>query len=282
MRHTSAMKAWPALLALLTVGCAHPPAGSPALVGRIWDVRAGVFVSAHDVHTRAASATHVILGETHDNPEHHRLQRLALESLPDRRALAMEQFDSEHQAAIDAARARGAGAEEVADAGGFDRKGWNWPLYRPLVEFAVQRGWPIVAANLSRTEARRIMSAPASAAMPPELREALERDIIDGHCGQAPDAKRLAGMVQAQRARDERIASTLKGKTVLITGNGHARRDRGVPLYLADAGVVSIAYIEVDASKWAPQDYLQGFFTPASFDYLWFTPRAQREDPCKP
>src|SRR5204862_100124 len=82
----------------------------------------------------AARATHVILCETHDNPEHHRLQRLALESLPGPRTLAMEQFDSEHQAAIDAAREKKADAEGVADAGRFDRKGWNWPLYRPLVE----------------------------------------------------------------------------------------------------------------------------------------------------
>ena len=29
------------------------------------------------------------------------------------------------------------------------------------------------------------------------------------------------------------------------------------------------------------RDYLTGFFSPASFDYLWFTPRATREDPCK-
>src|SRR5215218_1095760 len=104
MRHTSAMKAALAGLALLVVGCAHPPPGAPALEGRIWDVRARAFVSAQDVYARAARATYVILGETHDNPEHHRLQRQALEALPGPRALAMEQFDSEHQAAIDAAR----------------------------------------------------------------------------------------------------------------------------------------------------------------------------------
>src|SRR5690349_12665763 len=62
--------------------CAQPLGPrEPPLVGRIWDVRAAHFVTADAVFGRAARAQHVILGETHDNPEHHRLQRVALEAL---------------------------------------------------------------------------------------------------------------------------------------------------------------------------------------------------------
>lgn len=266
---------------LLLAACAHEAA--PPLTGKVWDVRAGRFVSTEEALARAARATHVILGETHDNPEHHRLQRLALERLTGPRSLAMEQFDSDNQAGIDAAQAKGADAEALADAGRFDRKGWNWPLYKPLVAFAVERRWPIIAANLSRVEARRIVSDPASSGLSaaPEVAKALERDIAESHCGERPPAKLLAGMVEAQRARDARMASRLNGKTVLITGNGHARRDRGVPLYLPGADIVSIGFIEVDDDRKSPRDYLAGLFTPASFDYMWFTPRATREDPCK-
>jgi uncharacterized iron-regulated protein len=272
------MKACAALLFL--VGCAHAP--ETTLAGKIWDVRAGMYVTLEAVFARAAQATHVILGETHDNAEQHRLQRLALERLAGPRALAMEQFDSEYQAAIDAAQARGAGAEAIADAGHFDREGWNWPLYRPLVEFAVEHRWPIIAANLSRTQARRIMSDPAASRLPPapELAKELERDIADSHCGQPSPAKLLAGMAEAQRARDAHIASRLRGRTVLITGNGHARRDRGVPLYLPHAEIVSIGFLEVDPGKKSPRDYLTGFFGRASFDYVWFTLRPERDDPC--
>ena len=193
----------------------------------------------------------------------------------------MEQFDSEYQTSIDAAPAD---AEAIAEAGHFDRKGWNWPLYKPLVEFAVQHRWPIVAANLSRSEARRIVRDPSLSALPraPEVTKALERDIAESHCGQAPEAQLLAGMVTAQRERDAHIAARLRAPSVLITGSGHARRDRGVPLYLPGADIVSIGFIEMDPDKKAPRDYLSGLFTPASFDYLWFTPRAERQDPCKP
>ena len=267
-----------ALAAALLAGCVHH-----VQVGRIWDARAAAFVSPEELFQQAARARHVILGETHDNAEHHRLQLAVLQALGGRRQLAMEQFDSEYQGAIDAARASQPDAEAIADAGHFDRKGWNWALYRPLVQFALDHGWPLAAANLSRTEARVLVADAGRsglASAPPSVRSALERDIIDGHCGAAPEPKRLAGMVEAQRARDARMASALKAPSVLITGLGHARRDRGVPLYLADRDLISIAFMEVQDGKRSPPEYFDGFASPASFDYVWFTPRAARDDPC--
>ena len=261
--------------------CAHVELADHPLIGQIWDTRAAAFVPLDQVFERTARARHVILGEIHDNPEHHRLQRVVLEALAARgppRLLAMEQFDSELQPAIDAARAKSSDAEAVADAGHFDRKGWGWPQYKPLVQFALERGWPLVAANLSRNDARAIVADPARSGLTPaapSVLKALERDIIDGHCGAAPEAKRLAGMIEAQRARDARMASMLKDSSVLIAGSGHARRDRGVPLYLGAADVVSIAFTEVDDDKRSPRGY-----GAESYDYLWFTTRAAREDPC--
>jgi uncharacterized iron-regulated protein len=285
MRHTLRMKALAALAAVLLAGCANPPPEDHALAGKIWDVRAATFISEEQLFAQSAPAQHVILGETHDNAEHHRLQLAVLRALDaraGRRVLAMEQFDSEHQAAIDAGRAKDADAEALAHAGKFDRKGWNWPLYRPLVEFAVARRWPIAAANLSRAEARRIVANPTASGLPPapELAKRLARDIAESHCGKEPEAKLLAGMVEAQRARDARMASRLKGRSVLITGVGHARRDRGVPLYVADGKLISIGFVEVQDGKRSPRDYFDGFISAASFDYLWFTPREKRDDPC--
>ena len=268
------------MLAALLAGCAHLPA--EPLEGRIWDVRAGRFVPERELFGRAAAARHVILGETHDNPEHHRLQLVVLRALAgQRRVLAMEQFDSEHQAAMD--QVTSGDAEALADAGRFDRKGWNWPLYRPLVEFALERRWPVRAANLSRAEARRIVGDPALSRLPPAppaLLAGLERDITQGHCGHRPEAKRLAGMVEAQRARDARLASALDSDSVLITGNGHARRDRGVPLHLKGAEVLSVGLVEIEPGKTAPREYLRDSYSEASFDFVWFTGRHERADPC--
>ena len=48
----------------------------------------------------------------------------------------------------------------------------------------------------------------------------------------------------------------------------------GVPLYLS-GDVVSVAFTEVEDGKTSPKDY-----EAKSYDFVWFTPRAPREDPC--
>ena len=276
--------------AAILAGCApgllhedHP------LAGKAWDVREARFIEPEVAWARAAAARHVLVGETHDNPEHHRLQRRALQALAKggARAVAMEQFDTEHQPAMDAAQSKGADAEALADAGRFDREGWGWAFYRPLVEFAVAQRWPVLAANLSRKELRgaagdaaRIAALPS----PADLVAALEQDMVDGHCGHRPDPKSLAAMVNGQRLRDARMAAVLEaapGPTVLIAGNGHVRRDRGVPLYLAKGGALVIGQVEVRPGATDPREYLASAFQgAASYDIVFFSPRAEREDPC--
>lgn len=261
------------------------------LVGRIFDLRADRFISRDELMRRARDSRFVVLGETHDNPEHQRLQAEIFDSLlragrtP---ALAMEQFDREHQPSLDAARARGLrDAESLAEAGRFDRKGWRWPEYKPLVATAASRGLPILAANLSRADARTLMRSgrPAEGLPPltPELHAALEKDIVEGHCGLRPSPPVLAGMIEAQRARDAQMARVLAATglsgAVLIAGSGHARRDRGVPSYLAPelrGNLLSIAFVEVDPAGRNTFERYRGLF-----DLVWFTSRAEREDPCK-
>jgi uncharacterized iron-regulated protein len=265
--------------------------GDEPLAGRILDVRAGRFITRDELVQHALGARFVILGEAHDNAGHHHLQTQIFESMlrggraP---ALAMEQFDREHQAALDSAWARGErDAEALADAGRFDRKGWRWPDYKPLITLAASRGLAILAANFSRAEARALMKSgrPAEGLAPasPELQAVLEKDIVEGHCGLRPSAPVLAGMIEAQRARDAQMARVLStagpAGAVLIAGSGHARRDRGVPAYLApalQAHLLSIAFMEVDASGQAPRHAYRHLF-----DIVWFTPRAERDDPCK-
>ena len=122
----------------------------------------------------------------------------------------------------------------------------------------------------------------AAGPLSPESEGDLRREMADLHCGEVPDAVvgRFVGM---QRARDATLAAHLlaaagPGGGVLITGAGHARKDRGVPAYLAHAqsarSVLSVGLVEVNAGAREPQDYQ------LPFDLVVFTPRALREDPC--
>jgi uncharacterized iron-regulated protein len=283
------------LILLAAVACAtaveQPGRDERALAGRIWDTRAQRFVDGDTVLGAARAAHIVLLGETHDNAEHHALQLRVLEAMVRagrRPALVMEQLDREHQAALDAERARpGRTLDSVLDAARFDRRGWKAEGYRDLVAFALEHGLPIVAANISRADARAIVRAPARAGLPPvdaRVEEELARDIERGHCGERIEPALMAGMVAAQRARDAALAQALAaaaktGVAVLIAGLGHVRADRGVPGYLSTRPLI-IGFVEVDGGKDAPDQLDAVFATPASYDFAWFTEPAERADPC--
>lgn len=282
-----------ALMLLCRLGAAaqdHP------LEGRIWDTRTQTFVSPQAVFDRAAAARFVLLGEKHDSAIHHALQLEVLKALAARGrrpALAMEQFDSEHQSALDTARAKipqpqsaaeaDTAAETLASAGQLNRKGWRWPMYKDLIAFAAEHGWPLLAANLSRQAGREIALGQRSSGLPPAgktQQQRMEDEIVQGHCGHRLPDERLAAIVDAQRARDARMATVLDAartdQVVLIAGSGHVRRDRAVPLYLREpAAVLSIAFTETNAKRTAATEY-----DAKGYDLLWFTARTERDDPC--
>lgn len=266
------------------------------LVGRIWDVRRGRYVTAETVDAAAGRARFVLLGERHGNPEHHRAQaRLIAAASRDRRlAVVLEQVEFGMQPAIDACRAEC--ADFGAELGG--RVDWaktGWPayaVYRPIFDVVGERELALYAGNpgakrvraLGRGEPPEAAEAawwPAAAPLPAMGRERLVDDLVEGHCGHLP-RERAEPMVQAQRVRDAALAATLlrgaetEGAAALVAGSGHARGDYGVPTLLPSDGVVVVGFAEVAPGRKRPRDYapLDGF------DYVWFTARVDEPDPC--
>jgi len=297
----------PALVALRARGTAwvSPGLADHPLVGTIWDARERRSVPRAALEAACARADFALLGETHDNPDHHRLQLELLEAIVRagrRPAVALEQFDREHQAALDRARAeRPHDAAFVADAAQFDRRGWQWPFYEPIVALALARDLPLVAANLSRREAFAVVERGYAAlgegaperlglAQPVDAAQnaATEAAIRDGHCGKLPE-RVVPQMAAAQRARDAVMADALlaraSGGAVLIAGNGHVRRDLGVPVPLAarapQRSVLAVGIVEVAGDLLRPGDYVAPAAGDApQFDFVAFTPRTGRPDPC--
>lgn len=285
----------PALPALLHAE--HP------LVGRIWDMRANRAVDEPALIERLKSAEAVLLGETHDNPEHHRLQQKLLNArlaTGEKPALVMEQFDTERQPAIDRARQAGEDADALARSAEI-AKGWDWAAYRPLVARALQDGLPVIAANFSRERMRAVIregfatfDAAELARLQVEAAWSAGRDqylagvIEASHCGQI-DARMKEGLVRGQRLRDAVMADAmlpaLDRGVVAILGRGHIRRDVGAPRYLEirrpGTRTLAIAFVEVSPEKATPEAYeserAEGV---APYDFLWFTARADRPDPC--
>jgi uncharacterized iron-regulated protein len=276
------------------------------LAGVFWDTKGRRRVGNDFVLDAAGSARYRLLGEVHDNPDQHAFQLECLVALGEsglRPVVAFEQFDREYDPALQRLLAAGgATAEAVANTTNFDRKNWGWDHYRPLIEAALRYGMSIRAANLSRAAASRVVKSGldslgegrASAlriesVWSAERERVLRAVIADAHCNMLPDAI-VPGMVLAQRARDATLAEALLDPgpdgAVLIAGDGHVRRDLGVPAYLRamrpGESIVSVGLLEVEAGKTDPEAYLTDSAGGESqYDFVRFTPRWDRPDPCE-
>ncbi len=278
------------------------------LAGRIWDVAAARFIDAATLVGRLAQSEFVLLGEKHDNLDHHRLQAWLLSALiatGRRPAVGFEMFDTEDEPAI--ARHLAAAPNDaagLAEAVNWDRTGWpDWALYQPIAEVALEAGLPIIATNLPRrtvralrrqglagVEAGLVTRLGLDRPLAPDTHEAMATEIRDSHCGYASEPT-VEALVVVQRARDaqmaERLAATGQGDgAILIAGFGHARTDWAIPAYLATrlpgATVMSLAFLEVARGETTPAAYATRFGRgPFPFDYVWFTPRLDDVDPCE-
>ena len=248
-----------------------------------------------DPAPRLVSADLWLLGEVHDNANVHTLRQQTLQTLLDqghRPALLMEQFDRERQGQIDRLlqRAPGRGPDDAergraVDAlvhlGGAATSGWQWDLYRPYLHLALRYQLPLVAANVSRADARAVMAQGLAARgfaadVPADISAAQAGQIERSHCGQI-DARQAGRMVLAQVARDQFMARQVVAHAgrgvVLLAGNGHVRKDLGVPRWLPatlQQRTQVIGFVEAGDDD----------AVAAAFDQRVSAPAAARDDPC--
>jgi uncharacterized iron-regulated protein len=277
------------------------------LVGRIFDAKASEFVDQNAVVERVRKAHFVLLGEKHDNPDHHRLQAAMIKALSEgarKPTVAMEMVDMDEQEALDSALASTPkDPDAIARGVAWHHKGWPaWAMYRPIGEVVAQSGLPVIGANYP-SHAIKALFSPTPPALDhptaarfaveqpllPALQKSLEDELRASHCGMLPEAS-LPKMVLAQRLRDGAMADRMveterPDGAVLIAGDGHVRLDRGVPMVLrlkgAGSSVVSIAFLEVASGVVEPPAYASTFHVDTlPFDFVWFTPRVDDSDPC--
>lgn len=281
------------------------------LVGRLWDTAHARFLGESELAARLAASRFVLLGEKHDNADHHRLEALAIQRLVaagPRPAVAFEMLTPDQAPALERLLARPKPTPaELRKAVGWDASGWPaWPLYEPVFAAALKARLPIAAANLSEHELSRMRHHGVDGLdaatrkrlgldqpLPPKQREAMTGEIRKAHCGAAPEDE-LPLMVDVQRARDGAMAAALERAVsrpevdgaVLVAGTGHVRQDRGVPWHLREAGVpgaavVSLAFLEVPTPESASGQHPSGGERPPSEGSSEATPAPPLTDPAR-
>ena len=260
-----------------TEGLDHPD------VGHVVDLRTDQRISARTLVGRLAAADHVLVGERHDNPDHHALQLWLLRALAERRppgSILMEMIEPHQQPRVTKVQRlvlKGVQPDDLPAALGW-QSGWPWAMYGPLVEYSLAQPAALLHANLDRDEIRKIYQQPPrlnGPAADPLVQKALLEQIRVSHCNMLPEST-LPAMLAVQQQRDLRMARQLIAApvpSVLFAGAFHVRRDLGVPQHHPELARPYGTRVLMLAEVGEP-------VTSAQADYVWFTPGPRQQDHC--
>ena len=285
------------------LGREHP------LVGRIWATDRQEGILPTEVVSAAAEADVVMIGETHDNPDHHKLQAYLIREIAKKNrhpAVVMEMIGADKAESLASYQvASNANADGIGNTLDWSSSGWpDWSIYRPIIEAALGASDTILPGDASKVQIQqvgdgglRVLSEyerdrlNINRALPVRLAAALADDIKLSHCNQLQESE-IAKMTEVQRFRDAVLADNVlkaaqksSGGAILIAGDGHVRSDRGVPYYLHARApglkVVTILLKEVETGVENPEDAVPRDPDGKSVaNFVWFTARSDRPDQC--
>lgn len=232
----------------------------------------------------ARMAEIIVLGELHDNPAHHARQAEWVHALAPK-ALVFEMLTPQQ-----AARAAGGWRTQAELDAAVGWTGSPWPsfdYYFPI--FAAAPDAVIYGAGVPRADLMAQMEAPLDAhplaaeygiGQPLDAGQQAARIALqaEAHCGALPE-EILPMMVDAQRLRDAALADAALralrhtgGPVAVITGNGHARTDWGMPAMIARAAP--------ETRVFALGQSEEGGAVAGTFNLTLDAPAPDRGDPC--
>ena len=263
------------------------------LVGKIWDTGNNIWLTEQQLILQLAEYDYILLGEAHNNADHHILQAHLLDSivaLGEKPTVVMEMLDKGSWQI----QPRGwTNLEQLQVQAKTNNDGWPWHLYTPILQVIVKHQLELVAGNI-KSEDLQEWSKKLGPITSDEIvnkfsitynaLEQLKHDIVESHCGYA-NQDFVNFMVRAQLQRDYVMATSLinnKAPVVLIAGAGHVRNNYAVPMQLLNryqrVSYISLSFIQVNPEMIEPEEYLDG--DPNNFDILYFTPSYTDQDPC--
>jgi len=269
------------ILAVLMLSACQHVSVPPPIVGEIRDLRTGQALTAQELVMRLAKPSRLIVGEQHDNRDHHALQRWLLQALGEQRpqgSLLLEMITPDQQQRVDDVRHASTLPTDLPDALAWE-PGWDWNLYGPVVRFALTQPYPLLAANLNTVEVRAFYAQPpilsGARSNTASVKAELLTQISESHCGLLP-ASQMPAMLAVQQQRDRRMVERLLAAptpALLFAGAYHARKDVGVPIHALDLGASEAPTVLMLVQQGSE-------VTAAMADYVWYTPATPAPDYC--
>lgn len=282
------------LLLLSLAGCTSMPTtvtvtatGEAFPVGTILSAGSGQPIAYDALLEDLASVRLVYVGETHTNPEHHRIQTRIIEELHDRHdglTVGMEMFDHRYDPVLEEWRLGGLDRDAFIEKTHWyvPRSGWgyNFELYAPIFDTLQTRRIPLVGLNVPGWIPPKISVSGIANLLPDERRLIAER-IDTSHADhrayvasvfdQNPHRKLKSfdSFYEAQCAWEDTMAASIarklgEGPMVVVIGNGHIQYKYGVPDRAYERSGASFRTV-----------YLVSVGTQVDLavaDYIWVTP----------
>ena len=251
---------------------------------QLYDVSAKEVVGFSQVLPRLLEKRIVLVGEHHNNEDHHKIQLKVIEALHEsgkQLAIGMEMFRAESQEALNQWH-RGEMTQKRFQRLYYENWNFPWPLYGKIFNYAERSNIPLVGLNVP-SEITRQVARKGFESLSKDQRQMLP-DIT---CDVSPDymsfIKRAYGahahgkmnfdnFCEAQLVWDKAMAihalNYLKDhpnySMVLIAGTGHAWR-RGIPEEIRQRSRVPYAVI----LPHVPKNIEPGRITVKDADYIW-------------
>jgi len=259
---------------------------SAPLAGKVWDTQQRRFTNLESVLEQTPDGSWLLLGETHENIDHHSLQTDIINFLASKDRLANVAFEMAHSAQQPLLDGANSGEIEVTPEALDWQAGWPWEWYQGPVTAAINLADRVVAADLTREQKMQAygdssLNVPASQ----PYREFMLDLLFESHCGQMPKSQ-LGSMLRVQYSRDRSMIDAINNNTaesgvsLLIAGTVHTRIDLGLPYWEPDLNSKTLLMLAADKDSDPASYYPPSYSDKPVADYIVFTPGFDYQSGC--
>jgi uncharacterized iron-regulated protein len=257
------------------------------------DLASGRAITFEELIDHLSSKNLIFVGEAHDNPDHHLIQIQILQAVASRSpslAVGMEFFQQDHQPLVDRYLRGEITEKEFLETVDWKKNwGFEYYLYRPLMQLAKDRKYRVLAINAPNSLVRKVARSGLKSLEPSE-REQLPKEtdltqdrhrsflqeIYNEHSPR--ELKNFDFFYEAQCVWEETMAHNLaeylasgEGRLIAFTGNGHIVNKFGIPdrtLRRVPASMVTVMPYPLSGKETIERQ---------TADFVWFTlPSPQR------
>ncbi|MDR0219098.1 MAG: ChaN family lipoprotein [Enterobacteriaceae bacterium] len=243
------------------------------------DTSTGKAITPDELLEQLASYPRIVVGEKHDNPYHHQIELWLVQQLEQKRphgAVLLEMINPDQQEKVNKVKSWLQGNPIVRDERIKNllawQQGWPWELYGRLAVELVKAPYPLLAANLNRSEIdqayKNHLAGDKTSIVSDEIKKQIDATIKNSHGGNIDEA-RLSAMSKIQQLRDRRMAEQLMkapSPAVLFAGGYHAVKIMGVPQHVKKIAPDTRLAVLVIAEQGVN-------LTNEHADFVWFTPK---------